>query len=451
MVAPSNDRRTPRSRRRAEATGHLVVAWRREGPKWRIKYRLPDGTESKLTLGRAWVVRDAERPEGYRPKRGRPAEGWIGEDAARRRLRDFLDEHSRATPAERVSVDRCLDGFLERCEEKDLSPNTMRTYRQIVTELRGRWGTDPDDELDAGWRIADVDQDELEDYREELVETRGLAGSTINQRRAVLSGVFKVARRRFHVSVDPLDGFERADVKDAGDLEVYAVEEVWALVRCALAGRHHPPVKRRLTTAERAARAVQDELDGAIILVAALCGLRRSELLGLRWRAVLFEQRAIVVRRGFTDVGGDRLPKGQRVHSVPMAPQVHDVLLRLRPPDVDPDARVFPGETGGAMDGSALYRRYKLAQRAAGVRELRFHDLRHTFGTQAIAGGASVHDVQKWMGHRHLATTMRYVHYQPQLEAAELLGRRFGGVAGELSELLAERDRVPPRATAADA
>jgi integrase len=253
--------------------------------------------------------------------------------------------------------------------------------------------------------------------------------------------VFKVARRRYRVNVDPLDGFERADVKDAGDLEVYAVEEVWALVRCLFAGRHHPPAKRRLTAAELTTRADQDELDAAIILVAALCGLRRSEILGLRWRAVLFEQRAIVVRRGFTDVGGDRLPKGQRVHSVPMAPQVHDVLLRLRPADVDPDARVFPGEAGGAMDGSALYRRYKLAQHAAEVRMLRFHDLRHTFGTQAIAGGASVHDVQKWMGHRHLATTMRYVHYQPQLQAAELLGRRFAGAASELVELLRDSNR----------
>ena len=64
-----------------------------------------------------------------------------------------------------------------------------------------------------GWRAVDVDADELEDYRDELAE-RGLAGSTLNQRRAVLSGIFKVARRRFRVGVDPMDGFERAEVKD---------------------------------------------------------------------------------------------------------------------------------------------------------------------------------------------------------------------------------------------
>jgi integrase len=417
-----------RRRRKIEATGTVRVAWRAKGPVWVMKYRLPDETESMRVLGPAWVKRDPENPKSWLPRRGRPPEGTLTEDAAASELRRFLDEQTERTPPERIDIERCADAFIAHCEQKGLSPNTMRTYKQIVGEIKSRW---------QGWRAVDVDADELEDYRDELVEN-GLAGSTLNQRRAVLSGIFKVARRRFHVNVDPLDGFERAEVKDSGDLEVYSVEEVWALVRTLYSGAHHSTPKRRLSAAELAARSVQDVLDATIVLVAALCGLRRSEILGLRWRAVLLEQRAIVVRRGFTDVGGDRLPKGQRVHSVPMAPQVHDMLVRLQPDQVDPDARVFPGEGGGAMDGSALYRRYKLAQDQAEVRTLRFHDLRHTFGTQAIAGGASVHDVQKWMGHRHLATTMRYVHYQPQLDAAELLGKRFEGTAGELARLLGD-------------
>ena len=85
-----------------------------------------------------------------------------------------------------------------------------------------------------------------------------------------------------------------------------------------------------------------------------------------------------------------------------------------------------------------LYRRYKKAQHGAELRPLRFHDLRHTFGTQAIAGGANVHDLQRWMGHRHLATTMRYVHYRPQDEGADLLGHRFAGSAAELDALLGD-------------
>jgi integrase len=408
-----------RRRRRAEATGTVRVAWRAKGPMWVMKYRLPDGTESMKVLGPAWVKRDPDDPRGWLARRGRPPAGTLGEDAATASLRAFLDQQTERTPPERVSFARCAQGFLERCEDKQRSPNTLRTYRQIVAEVNERWD---------GWRIVDVDADELEDYRDELAE-RGLAASTLNQRRAVLSGIFKLARRRFRVAVDPLDGFERAEVKAAGDLEVYSVEEVWALVRAA----------GSLT-------------DAAIFLIAALCGLRRSEILGLRWRAVLFDQRALLLRRAYTDLGGDRLPKGQHVHSVPMAPQVYELLARLAPAELDPDARVFPGEKGDAMDASALYRRYVKAQQRAGIRRLRFHDLRHTFGTQAIASGAHVMDVKDWMGHRHLSTTMRYVHHQPRHEAAQRLGRHFSGVAAELDTLLGDptRVRVGEKPAAAD-
>ncbi len=406
-MTPGNAPRSHRRRAKAQATGTVRVVWRAKGPTWLMKYRLPDGTESKRIIGAAWVKRDPRDPAGWLPRRGRPQQGILTEDAAAAQLQRFLDAQTDRTPPERITLERCVEGFLERCEEAGRSPTTLRTYRQIARELSARW---------EGWRVVDVDADELQDYRDELME-RGLSANTLNQRRAVLSGVFKIARRRFRVHVDPLEAFERCEVKSSGDLEVYAVEEVWALVRAA--GSHS---------------------DAAIFLLAALCGLRRSEILALRWRSVLFEQRSILLRRGFTDAGGDRLPKGQRVYSVPMAPQVHDLLLALRPADSDPDERVFPGEHGGAMDGSALYRRYKKTQQQAGLRSLRFHDLRHTFGTQAIAAGANVHDVQKWMGHQHLSTTMRYVHHRPQHEAADLLGRRFSGAAGQLEALLGDGD-----------
>jgi integrase len=51
---------------------------------------------------------------------------------------------------------------------------------------------------------------------------------------------------------------------------------------------------------------------------------------------------------------------------------------------------------------------------------LRLHDLRHTFGTQAIRG-FKVHEVQRLMGHRHITTTERYLHYAPDADAADRL------------------------------
>ena len=322
MAAASEPRR--RRRRKPGATGSVLVVWRAKGPMWLMKYRLPDGTESQPRSSAPHGSARSRRRQGLATASRPPAGGHAQRGRRRRALRAFLDQQTERTPPERVTFERCVDAFLERCEEKGRSPNTLRTYRQIARELKARW---------EDWRAVDVDADELEDYRDELAE-RGLAGSTLNQRRAVLSGIFKVARRRFRVNVDPMDGFERAEVKDSGDLEVYCVEEVWALVRAAGAASHtgqraytrtsktgrqvHIP-ERPFSAEELAGRRQQDLYDAAAILLAALCGLRRSEMLGLRWRAVLWDQRAILLRRGFTEAGGDRLPKGQRVYSVPAA------------------------------------------------------------------------------------------------------------------------------------
>jgi integrase len=53
-----------------------------------------------------------------------------------------------------------------------------------------------------------------------------------------------------------------------------------------------------------------------------------------------------------------------------------------------------------------------------------WHDLRHAFGTMAVCV-APVTDVKEWMGHAHLSTTMRYVHYIPRHEAGKLLTQAF--------------------------
>ncbi|MGG7380571.1 tyrosine-type recombinase/integrase, partial [Escherichia coli] len=84
---------------------------------------------------------------------------------------------------------------------------------------------------------------------------------------------------------------------------------------------------------------------------------------------------------------------------VPMAPQVAEALARLgqRIVFAEPDDLVFCGTVGGYLDGSALSKRYRRALQRAALRPLRFHDLRHTFGTRVI-GKADIRRVQEWMG-----------------------------------------------------
>jgi integrase len=78
---------------------------------------------------------------------------------------------------------------------------------------------------------------------------------------------------------------------------------------------------------------------------------------------------------------------------------------------------------GTHVDGSALRRRY-LSTLDAGLRRLRFHDLRHTFGSLAI-NVASIVQVQTWMGHADIQTTMRYLHHKSRADDAKLLSTAF--------------------------
>ena len=134
--------------------------------------------------------------------------------------------------------------------------------------------------------------------------------------------------------------------------------------------------------------------------------MRRGELLALRWRDVDFAGSVLRVRASYAG-GALTTPKSGKVRSVPLAPEV---ARRLRG---WPSAATGPAKTtscspatGDLLDGSALRRRYKRALGRAGLRPLRFHDLRHTFGTRMIAK-ADIRRVQEWMGHADVQTTMR--------------------------------------------
>ncbi len=85
---------------------------------------------------------------------------------------------------------------------------------------------------------------------------------------------------------------------------------------------------------------------------------------------------------------------------------------------------VFPGERGEFLDGSALRRRYKKALANVELRPLRFHDLRHTFGSIAI-NQATIVQVQAWMGHADVQTTMKYMHHRSRAGDARLLSAAF--------------------------
>jgi integrase len=108
--------------------------------------------------------------------------------------------------------------------------------------------------------------------------------------------------------------------------------------------------------------------------------------------------------------------------------------LRSREYFTDDDELVFVNEVGDVVNYDALARRYRACQKRAGLRPLRFHDLRHSFGTMAVRQ-FPITDVQTWMGHADITTTRKYIRYAPQPEAAARLGALVGEQLADVSSL----------------
>jgi integrase len=372
-------------------TGHVFRVERKRGPQWYAKYRLPDGRQVQRRLGPAWT------------ERGRPPAGHFTKRLAEAWLRSTLDDARRGTLPGMVRTgasfaDAAAEYLRYIGEDRARKASTVEDYRSIIrVHLLPAFGDMP---------LEDVTVSAVQAFQATLGQRehrgRRITPRTRNKVLNVLHGVFARAKKVWGLSVNPAAQIERHPQRASGDIEVYSPEEVWALVRAA-----------------------EDERDASIYVAAAFTGLRMGELRALRWRDVDFPRSVIRVRASYA-AGELSVPKSGKVRSVPMVPDVAAQLARLAEREglTREDDLVFAESYGDWLNDDKLRVRYDRALRSAGLRRLRFHDLRHTFGSLAITR-ADIVEVQAWMGHADIQTTMRYLHYRDRRQAAERLAEAF--------------------------
>src|SRR5664279_2748181 len=260
------------------------------------------------------------------------------------------------------------------------------------------------------------------------VSAPGASASTVNKYRAVISAVFNHGCKpaTFALPGNPVGVADKRREPSPGALVFYSPAEIEAIARAFAEGRHRDPRFPAVSDSERSAREAEDQQDAELIRVAAYAGLRQGELLALRWRNVDFAGSALTVARAMS-AGVESTTKSGRVRRVPLADPAAAALDRLsrREHFTAPGELVFCNVFGRPLDGSALRRRYRRAQIAAEARPLRFHDLRHTFGSLLAARGVDVVTIQKAMGHSALSTTSRYLHARPASEQAQAFTAAF--------------------------
>jgi integrase len=380
-------------------TGHLQVKGSPGRRRWYALWRDAEGRHQRV-LGYAHV-----KPSGRLTARGaviwragdgpRPGPDWLTPREASDRLASILAEAPRLAPPSAAAVtfhDACIEWLRYVEHDRQRTASTVRDYRNTVRKylLPGFGAATP---------VATITTEDIDEFREDMLEEGKLSRRTIQKILVLLHGVLKRAKRKKWIASNPAEDAERVTVARSGDFSVLTPEEVESL-----------------------ARATSCEQDAAIFIVAAFTGLRLGELRGLRWADVDFAKETIHVRRNIPQHGVERVPKSGKVRSVPLADRAAEVLDALsRRDDWTAEADfVFVHGYGGPVDAGRLRERFHETRQKAGLEYLRFYDLRHTFGTLAVRV-FPLTDVKAYMGHADVQTTMIYVHHVPQHDAARKL------------------------------
>lgn len=228
--------------------------------------------------------------------------------------------------------------------------------------------------------------------------------------------------------------------------------EAWDLVRKNVARHAKPPKKKhsekRTLDAEQIRKffgAAKEDRFYALYILALTTGLRRGELLGIKWRDVGLERATLRVQRSLDYLYGpptENAPKRESSkRSVKLMPEavaaleehrVSQLHQRLRAgPRWQENGYVFPSSRGTPMSGDNLLKRnLRPLLEKAGLPPLTFHELRHTFATLMLSRGEHMKVVQSILGHASIVQTMdTYSHVSKQMgeDAAEgLRGYLFG-------------------------
>jgi len=283
------------------------------------------------------------------------------------------------------SVARFSERFLDHCRvAKGLSANTLRAYRQDLTDFAAHVG--------AATPVSEVGREAIRSYASALLEDRHLKETTIRRRLATLKVLFRWLERE---DVVPLSVFHRLDL---------SIRLPKRLPRALPANEMRSLLLMTESGLRARSAAVRYEalLMHFAVVTLFTTGLRISELVDVRLTDV-------DAREGVMQVRG----KGNRERRVYLPGRQAIELLKIfmaerRPLKATTDHLLVTADGKAVTTGFVRRRLKALGDRAGVVRRITPHMLRHTAATQLLEAGVDIRLVQRLLGHASIATTQIY-------------------------------------------
>lgn len=257
-------------------------------------------------------------------------------------------------------------------------------------------------------------------------QLRRVSANTVIHYHAIIHKALKYAMKTDLIPSNPADKVERPK-KERFKASFYDADEINQLFQAAKGTRLELPV-----------------------MLAAFYGLRRSEVVGLKWDAIDFSNKTIAIRHTVTacnmdgkhvEIASDTTKTSSSMRTLPLVPDFQAMLLSLR--DKQAENRVVCGrsyckeyleyvcvdEMGNRIKPSYISSAFPALLKRNGLRVIRFHDLRHSCASLLLKNGVPMKQIQEWLGHSDFSTTANiYAHldYQSKLLSAEAMVRGLG-------------------------
>lgn len=390
-------------------TGHLTT----KGGKYYAVINLYD-TEGNRKV--KWQNLDLPDAKGNKRK----AQERLTEVLAKYNSGDMYLAES-MTPAERernrIANSLVEDYLLEWVEahKVNVEENTYEQYKGYIT---GRINPflEP-----MKIKVNEITGDEINAMYQYLLND-GLSGTSVQRYHGVLHKAFKDAVKRRIIPANPVDQATRPK-REQFIANYYNGEEIKKLLEVAKTDEIYIP-----------------------ILLTAYYGLRRSEVLGIKWSAIDFSENMITIRHTVHTgkngpIGKDRLKTKSSYRSLPLLPMIREELIKHQQAHIELKRVMRKAYTteyseyvcvdalGKLYDPDFITTHFGVVLKKHKLKKIRFHDLRHSCASLLVAQGVSMKLIQEWLGHSDMSTTANIYSHVDSVSKKET-GNLIGGILG---------------------
>ena len=307
----------------------------------------------------------------------------------------------------KYTVGAWMDEWFENVAKIKVRPSSHQTYKGYIdNHIKPNIGNIPLEKLTT-MDLQKFYRKLLTKGRVERIESKeqskGLSAKTVRNINQVISSAMDLAVVQKIIPTNPTNACELPKVEHQ-EMQTIPAEQLQAFLEEARASGVYEMYYIELAT-----------------------GLRRGELLGLKWQDIDWKNGIIKVRRQVARVDGQiveaPLKTKNSYRAVTISQQAIEVLKEQK--RKTNDAYVFPSPNGGPISPDSVNNMLKRVLERAGIPKVRFHDLRHTFATIALQNGVDIKTVSGMLGHFSAGFTLdTYAHVttSAQKEAAQTMG-----------------------------